>query len=289
MKPNKISREIPDWFELSKYEMAKTFGPFEWACNLDIRAWILRDDSDDEFRVQLRALIKEHGAIPREICDEYVQGEIELFRGQGWTGELVYSLPLYRANDIFENLKQDSLLQHRLAVIDYQRILNSNRPWSLDAAENELFEWHYREFLHGKYDDFYSEYGDYSPHICVELEAPDEVLVEAFKTWLQKQRQKNVENQLKFNLGRKAGRWNFAKWCEYSVLPYLDLKIYEKEIKRKFTHHVIGNAIFPLDVEFDTTEAVRKTTSGYVQEALSAKNALMTHGYYEKTRKSEES
>lgn len=287
MKSKKISRDIPPWFDLKKYDIVRSFGAFEWACNLDIRNTILRSELNNEHAVALRDLIKKYGAIPKNVCDEYVRGEMEIFQEQGWTGELVYDLPIHRAHQIYEWIKWDTLLQYNLAVIKYQHILNRERSWPLDEFEEKISDWHKSIFLRGSYDNFYDEYGDFSPHICVELEAPDDVLVDAFKAWLHSQRQKDELQKLSINAGRKRGKWNFDKWIDYSVLPYLDLKMHEVEISSKLTLHAIGDAIFGLEVEFDTTEAVRKTTSVYASEALAAKNSLGAHGYYEKARRQE--
>lgn len=285
MESKKLSREIPTWFNLNNYEGVKDFGIFEWSVNLRVRERLLLGDflSEELKDIFWEEIIK-HGLISKKTCNEYFLEDEDFFEDYGGGGRLVYGLSMHRAHEIYECIKWDTELQCNLAIIEYQKIFHSARTDPLDDFESYLSEWHKTEFLRGKYDEQYDEYGDFSPHVCVDLEAPDDVLVDAFKTWLAVERKKS--GQLKSNAkARKNDRWNFAKWCEYSVLPYLDLQIYQLESKKTIPVNVIGNAIFSLNVEFDTTEAVRKTTRPYVEAALSAINVMQKDSEYKRFKK----
>ena len=279
MESKKLSRELPTWFNLNNYEGAKDFGVLEWSLNLEVRRDLLSEKPwtrDDEWWAE----ITQNGLISRSICNEYFEGDDDISEDYGGGGRLVYGLSMHRAHEIYEWIKWDTELQFNLEVIKYQNILASARTVPLDDFESYLSKWHKMEFLRGKYDEKYGDYGGSSPHVCIDLEAPDDVIVDAFKTWLAAERKKNGERKLHIK-ARKFSRWNFPKWCEYSVLPYLDLQIYQKKTMKTLPVNVIGNAIFSLDVDFDTTEAVRKTTRPYVDAALGSIFDLEAHREYE--------
>ena len=126
------------------------------------------------------------------------------------------------------------------------------------------------------YDQFCcGDYADFSPHICVDLGAPDETLVEAFKDWLKATR-KNAGCE-GANLPGKVSVKLIDRWDSSAILPYLDLLIYQRLEGVTLPAHVIGNAIFPVTADFDTTEAVRKTTRPNAEKALMQAHGIMRH------------
>lgn len=92
--------------------------------------------------------------------------------------------------------------------------------------------------------------------LSVDLHATDEHIIQDFKNWLS-----DTRNTLaKASAKRIFSSLDFAEWGEYKILPYLDLKIWSIYSGSKITQAMIGNAIFPDELDVDTTERIRKTT-----------------------------
>lgn len=121
------------------------------------------------------------------------------------------------------------------------------------------------------------------------MSAPDEVLIDGFKAWLATERAKRKSQEwAEKGAGKRFGNAQFQKWCQYGVLPYLDLKIHEAETGKKLRNYVVGDAIFPADADIDTTEAARKTTSLYAKEALASWHSIVAQAVAEEISKNME-
>ena len=103
-------------------------------------------------------------------------------------------------------------------------------------------------------------------HLWVNLNAPDNVIIEEFKIYLKEAR--------KFLYDTKAGKLKSSKLkmlCDAKVLPYIDLKIWLQRENLTMTQYEIGSWLFPFDDEEvvgDPAEKIRKTTEPYVEEIL---------------------
>ena len=60
----------------------------------------------------------------------------------------------------------------------------------------------------------------------------------------------------------------FKRWCKYQILAFLDLKIWATFEEVNLPYHVIGEALFPDDIDIDTTERIRKVTKLLAGEAI---------------------
>lgn len=269
---------LPDWFSAEKYALGDQASMIDWGLNLVVRRMArggLERTLDGEklspWIAEYLALIKEHGFLPRactqdeydealnQVCDELRHGN-----GKG----LVHSLPLTEAHDIYRWLHWDTELRHKLALIDYQNIFHHKREEPLSCDEQELAEWYDGYF---RYKPFHDCYETFTPIVCVDLGAPDEKIVDAFKEWLQAMRETDVANSIwgyPQNMPSRFSESLIARWQRNAVLPYLDLELHQLEMRIELPMHVIGDSIFPASVEVDTTEAVRKTTRPSAGRAL---------------------
>lgn len=274
---------IPKWFSLGKYEKAASASFLEWAINLQLRDDLLYASSDAEAwnnrwsggaRKEGWALLNEAGFIAIEHFSDDIECQKELIlrnmKIDGGHGKgLVFSLPLIGAYDIYQFILGYSELRQKLAVIDYQDILSPFRLEPLSKPEERLRDWHRGEFENDSLDHFDED--SLVARVCVDLDAPDEMIIAAFRDWLAGNRKENVGVDQAFSSGiphKKFSERLVAKWYKASILPYLDLKIHEQLSGEKIPLHVIGTAIFPNTVDIDTTESVRKTTKPLAHAAL---------------------
>lgn len=249
----------------------------EWALNLSVRKEIL--DAIDEKEInKLKeeiSLIKTFGMLSRlQLKDEYEFAKWnykveKLEPGHG----VVYSLPLERAVDIYEYIRSATDLRHKLAIVSYKEVFRHQWDGELDRGDEFWLDWYENHFLGIPYDEVYGEYGSFSPHICVDLEVTEEMLIEGFKNWLKSARKKMDKDDIA-PPGKLSNKL-IQKWVDSAVLPYLDLQIYEHLEGVDLPLHVIGDAIFPSWVEVDTAEAVRKTTRQHAKWALRHVNIIL--------------
>lgn len=90
------------------------------------------------------------------------------------------------------------------------------------------------------------------PALLVNLNAPDAILINAFKQWLKESRSNNPFNR---PVGRKP---LFERWGKYGLLPYLDLKIWEFESNTVIPDRVMSAALSPANHDRGE-ENIRKT------------------------------
>ncbi|WP_369503242.1 DUF6387 family protein [Proteus mirabilis] len=105
----------------------------------------------------------------------------------------------------------------------------------------------------------------------IDLNIPDEILIETFKTWITESRKiyssiVNIEIDEKIKNNIKAS--TLKKWISMRILAYLDFKIlclfYDIEPTLKQT----GDIIFFDEYDVDTTEKVRKTLIPMANEIM---------------------
>lgn len=96
-------------------------------------------------------------------------------------------------------------------------------------------------------------------YLCVDLDAPTDMLKKEFVTWLKAARKAR-------DLARP--RIDFAGWIEHRLLPYFDLRVYAQAKGLKWSREELGELLFFPDVDRDEkylTDTVRER----VQEVVS--------------------
>jgi len=90
--------------------------------------------------------------------------------------------------------------------------------------------------------------------------------MEHFNKWLSDIRA-DLHTEMKSKSFKQS---DFNSWALYGVLPYLDLKIWERETNASIPNRVMADAIYLRGVGGE--ETVRKTTSTMVENILSEKS-----------------
>ncbi|WP_140919729.1 DUF6387 family protein [Limnobaculum xujianqingii] len=110
----------------------------------------------------------------------------------------------------------------------------------------------------------------------IDLNAPDDILLDGFKNWLVRARAHH--NTINGNVTHHSSVKNnvkpahMKKWHSMRVLAYLDIKIFSSFINAPLTLNQYADALYFDEPDIDTTEKVRKTLIPLVNEILS--------GYY---------
>ena len=271
----------------------------DWALNLDVRRLLHSFCASEQFNngaveyqkdlMGMFELIKEHGFLSRSHTRDRCEDLKEFFQmdkakpGFG----LVYPLRLDLAHSIYEIIHDDAELRNKISLVDYQDILSPLRT-EMSCGEIKLLKWHEEYFSVASFSEHCNvDFDSWSPVICVDLDAPDDTIVDAFKDWLKAVRIDN-NNCSSNGVPERVSTKLTERWVSSAILPYLDLMIYQQVEGIALPAHVVGNAIFPVTVDFDTTEAVRKTTRPNAEKALNHSYVILRHALVAEERQKTE-
>ncbi|MDO8863706.1 DUF6387 family protein [Haliea sp. E1-2-M8] len=208
----KIDRveDLPDWFDLDKYQLCKSFAAVDWLSNLETRRSIFELIALGDGEATKRA---------EYLRDDPIDNLLYCFGGG--PANPVRSL---RYADLATRASFDILLDPFLS--------KNNGLWA------KIIE-------HMTTGNFFpsSELGtpigsdclDTYP-ILVDLRASDSILIDAFATWL-----RDARSEIAIDSKRERPAYKY--WARYGLLPYLDLRIWSKETGHSIPHHVMAEAV----------------------------------------------
>lgn len=283
---------IPSWFDLNKYEKLNELSSYVFAYNLLVRRIILfvlsknQKDLHEEI-VYLIDQIKKYGVLEEVgdfVMDEFMRydGKASLFGVSDSVGlGVVTRLPILKACEIYEAVKRDTKFRHYLALCkdsQYKHSLTdpveNQSSYGADTYPWEF--WYENVFLKASIKELDTSLGEddtFDNIVCVDLNAPDDLLIDGFRDWLRDTRSSTeIFPDPDFQIGKtdlKDVEQVRSRIIRASVIPYLDLKIHSKIEDAKITYNLIGRAIFSNSIDIDTTEAVRKTTRPLAKQVIS--------------------
>ncbi len=94
--------------------------------------------------------------------------------------------------------------------------------------------------------------------VQVDLHAPDEMIKAEFDAWLSLQRQRQASSGE--ITPRMVSEADFADWCKYRVLPYIDLAFAMDYEGFRLTQERLGDLLFPDEPDVSIAERIRKVT-----------------------------
>lgn len=97
----------------------------------------------------------------------------------------------------------------------------------------------------------------------IDFRLPDQALLQQFKQHLSDYRQKFPDSS-------ESGNYkypDFNKWIDFGILPFLDLKIWQLQTSKKIPYRVLADAIYPTGEKGE--EMVRKTTQKIAKTVMS--------------------
>lgn len=101
----------------------------------------------------------------------------------------------------------------------------------------------------------------------ININAPKKIIIADFEKWIDEQKKiSNLETKI---ISKSKIDW----WIKHKVVPYLDLLIWEKQEKIKIPQNVLGDWLFPdeVDLDVDIIERVRKSTINKALEIMDFK------------------
>jgi len=271
--------ELPKWFDLNNYTKVRTLSMYDWHVQLVFRKHCL-DCPNMSALAEPIAIMREKTVI--KLADHH---HFNLWYGISCMMNIQKFVTTQENNAIssltmrnFFNIEKFLLLERKtyqpeLAdhVIDIMQFFSSpsHTPTSgtkfLDTSDGLNFntskqEWMNEPIYKSALPELKAE-----GLINVNLDYSDDILIEQFKKWLSAIRVE-LDTRTKSKAIKQA---DLNSWALYGVLPYLDLKIWERETNLSIPNRVMADAIYLRGVGGE--ETVRKTTTPLVEQLLSDK------------------
>lgn len=280
----KIDRinDLPEWFDLSKYQGCETFGAAEWLEQVERRHDLLvlhplynerisqhGEQQWLEFALEFWALtINESAKRVRERpVDSPSKGKISEWMAHADNQPIrsvrVMDLVWQGTRDLEaeRNGRAAKGISKRWAAINpssisvWDSVEHATSPLSLNYYDEE--------------GSHYSGGGNEIPIIQVDLGASDAALKEAFSTWLRGARAGQKKSS------PKRGKPLYDRWARYGLLPYLDLKIWEMETDNDIPDRIMSAAISRYDAgESNLRKTVAPLADGLMRDLSEIKSLV---------------
>lgn len=270
------ANDLPDWFDLEKYLGAKNLNAVEWFELLFQRYhhffWFDRFGPEDHKKERYDGIKHHYNALlqsrlaPLSPLTDRIQ--IALIGGsyagfhydKKYFSTFAHAISPLTVRRLYQKERRlrDNTRQKIRHYMD--RIFNmqgddwpteEEHEWARSFIDEPIFEAFQKE---GDERDRH-EYGRSHDCVYIDLTVPDKILIQQFTDYLRQIRRRYPEI-------RPAPRYknpDYKKWVQYGLLPYLDLRLWEKENSVSIPNRVMADAIFPHGEKGE--EMIRKTTS----------------------------
>lgn len=287
--------ELPDTYNLNKYNNANELNLHGWYVNLSLRKMLspslsflgyhhtppfANHDKIFELLSCPIQLSSQHDIpnTPNELLQE---------------GEYVNSLHKGLAYSFFLDLpkSEQEIIKKQFLASEYLTTFGENWAGVLRDPDDEY--WFYEEqadhsnFSDKEVDEVYEKMACYlhddflklltsneyqGPHhepltafATVNLTGSDEEIINSFKFWLKEVKQEhNV-----FEVNKHYSDIDYKRWIQHSILPFLDLTIWAEANRVRIPNNIMGEAIFSNKKELQSDEdAVRRTTKPLAYELI---------------------
>ncbi|MFT3742073.1 MAG: DUF6387 family protein [Gammaproteobacteria bacterium] len=274
--------ELPQWFQLDKYKVAKKLNAAGWYEQFAIRGKLMEwfnTEVEPKFQDMLKTELADSLILIREtpIFDIHGAGK----------GKLSGILFFADAEYICKNHNNIPAV-HPMTLEQFNLVRGGIDPKKLEYAKlwSKQFEaeeidfsrvykyepWIRQSLTHSAIDEAKDENGfgfrGIDP-VVVDLNFPDKILIESFKQYLAARR---AESKTQY-LSKPFRQQEFYDWIRFGVLPYLDLKLWELDTGNKIPLRVIADAIYPVGEGGE--ETVRKTTAPLANTLIHNNNLRM--------------
>ena len=276
----------PDWFDLEKYKDLSNLSAINWATLLSQRKF-LYDGRYGPPRRRYGLSIPEAAKLTIKIFESIKQDPLNPYPfefgkkvpGLTWNFRKSYE-------ESFGGKQFSKLFQKNIEPLTVHRVyvLNKEIPEeAINAFENNKLHENFedpifREFNYRPIDSTRGIYIDDRliqtvvenkisslVHICVNLSAPDNQIINDFRTFLKEVRKLSTPSlTVKFN------KTLIKRLCNYKVLPYLDLMLWaDNEFEIKILNRKLADWLYPDESnEFDAVDRVRKTTQDLAEKTM---------------------
>jgi Family of unknown function (DUF6387) len=262
--------QLPEWFDLQKYEGASLLDAAGWYEQLNLRKDLITSVGSPRWKETPSEVVLDILQQVRKnpIVDFTNSESIAVYSGRAMIElkhrDLHYlrGVHLTTVRELYlaeNNIDKDKRTHARNF---FTRMFDGSESW-LSTPSIECKDW-----IDEPIDGITASRG-FTVNIKVNLLLPDKLLIEQFKQTLNKLR--SPLNKVGITL-HNTQKPIFSDWVNLGVLPYLDLKIWQQETESTIPNRVMADAIFPPGEGGDDT--VRKTTEKYADDLLTDKHLI---------------
>lgn len=265
---------LPEWFDLAKYETAESLDAIGWYEQLIIRRELIRVLL---MGTRIENIFSGNLAIPKHeakklttlihtmpILNISVEDIQNIFSKNSMLYELKTHNPRYsfgvRQTTVYEHYATERFIEKEKRI--FTRNFFAQFYGEDNKSEKQLT---YVDWIDEPIDAIVEDFR-YDINIRVNTLLPDKILIEQFERLLSNVRVTQMHSELKGDNVRKP---DFSKWILYGVLPYLDLKIWKLETGKKLTKQEIAYAISPYGDRGE--DLFRRTTEETAEILISVK------------------
>ncbi|MDO9366113.1 MAG: DUF6387 family protein [Methylotenera sp.] len=268
IKTIKHIKELPSWFKLGKYDVAKILDATGWyeqlSARRNLKLYVDRDIHDGSpSSLQTLEVLEALRATP--IIDVKSNLLVNVLLAGGSLEELKSGSPRYSLGVHMTTVREHYLAEGNIE--DEKRTYARN--FFAQIFSGDLFKEPYVPLKYTCKDwidepiDFIKSNQSLDINLTVDISLPDSVLIEQFKLFLREMR--SPLKQAGISIDNKL-RPDFDGWAKFGVLPYLDLSLWAEVEGLKIPNRVMADAIFPRGEGGE--EVVRKTTQKLAYETL---------------------
>jgi hypothetical protein len=262
----------PDWLSLQNYDRCSSWDYMDWCHAIEVRWTSYRFFKDPSAsKVFLDWLKLEGKSLHSSEAPAY------------WTRVLVSihrNSPEMKASSgralspIYEvSLEVLGILFHEITASFSQAEMDALHGGGDDNA-TELWKQNVEEFYLARGDE--PNYFNNATLATIELDAPDDLLVEEFLRFIkQRRKQLGIKNLKKIPSKAELGRWYVNR-----VLCYFDLNWWAEINGINLTNEQIGTLLFPNEYDVSLADRVRKVVKPMAKEVFTSTTirSLKEHG-----------
>ena len=267
--------QLPTWFDRRKYdEKARQLKAAGWYEQLYVRKRCLELWTSEKIHPHFTYafnLIRENPIV--DISNDPHLREYFMY---GPLGAIKVKSPYYSLAIHSLTMREFIMLQDN---IDQQRKSYVQEWWNQDRTK-KLDQNEFLPCQHWIDEPIYNSASNANNHkglLNVDLRLPNAVLIANFEKFL-----KTLRKETGTHLdAKKYYKPDYRDWCKFGVLPYLDLKIWEKETNTIIPNRVMATAIYTTTESGE--ETVRKTTKALAESLITEEklNELATYAALE--------
>jgi hypothetical protein len=265
--------ELPEWFQLEKYEFTKSLFALGWYEQFFVRGTFLYHARDmrknneifpDDFKQAMQA--------SRENPNAVIENDPRL--ANYCTYDSTPGIPEHPLKTLKQKSSRGLKAIKSITMRDYigfkfllqperTRYIEDwfNQPNSKKETHPEDAPW-FNEPICNSYTPMYGKSAD---TVSINLRLPDSLLIESFKKYLAEKR-KTVPAFSTKHYRETA----YDHWADLGILPYLDLIIWGIETETQIPNRVLADALYPSGDKCE--ETIRKTTSQLAETLLDSKS-----------------
>ncbi|MDS0802850.1 DUF6387 family protein [Burkholderia cenocepacia] len=245
--------EIPASFQLEKYDVCGSWDLVDW-CSALTERWQLKAILDMEERSVSNG--EEQSGMIMVARDKTLASFEKIIQRQGARMSPFEGAdsPIkdLSAMDYFEGIfalgdDRYSMYANTINTLSVKEMPNFSAITGADTLE-DLQAWKMHEQCGVDKSDFW---------IKVDLGAPDDFLVKEFAAWLRSTRKAAQIPRMPSAFTNE----HFADWHDKRLLPYIDLTLWARANDAYIQPALIGNLLFPDDLDRDIPAVVRRTVA----------------------------